>query len=96
MLKFYRLSVQGSSCGLSRHLEEGDPWDMACEIMLGPEGWLHIHHRLPDDAKVMLCEVSTEQHTPPRCRKPRERIVEKHLGEWTLADFRRPDEVMRT
>jgi hypothetical protein len=72
-------------------MEAGDPWALACEFMLGPTGHVHLE-RLPDEARVTLSETTSEQYTPPRCRKPRTRMVDTQLGAWTLGDFRRAQE----
>jgi hypothetical protein len=37
---------------------------------------------------VRLCETTTEEYVPPRCKKPRTRIVHTPIGQWTLGVFR--------
>ena len=39
--KCYELGIEGRGTEM-RHIEPGEPWEMACEFLLGPCGELHI------------------------------------------------------
>ncbi len=88
--KCYELGIEGRGTEM-RHIEPGEPWDMACKFLLEPCGELHIPtvKALPDENTVVLWEVGREEYLPPRCRKPRTRLVRREIGRWTLGEFRR-------
>lgn len=81
-----QLHIEGYPCNIfSVPDPEGELFEVSAKLI---DGHLRLLADLPDSAKVVLTEESIEQYTPPRCRKPRERLVSRPIMEWTLGEFR--------
>jgi hypothetical protein len=83
----WKISVEGEPWSASAVPDpEGTPLEVALQLMDGIR-LARVKH-LPDSAKVLLKRVTQDKYTPPRCRKPRDRLVETVVASWPLGEFR--------
>jgi hypothetical protein len=87
----YAIHVQGTgvttSCLNSHLFDLGDDlFKIAWELI---RHHLGMSKALPDSTPVLLLDERVEEWLPPRCRKPRKRVVRDVVARFTLGDFRR-------
>ena len=77
------LRIEGSHYGISRCPQpQGTPLEVAKELATSVIG------DVADDTMMFLIESQIEEYVPPRCRKPRTRIVEAKIGEWAWKELK--------
>jgi hypothetical protein len=85
----HELAIQGTSSTISRMPEpEGTPFEIANGLIEADLDMPSVKV-LPDSALVVLLDGQVEEYLPPRCRKPRKRIVRKEVARFSLGEFRK-------
>ena len=82
---FYTIKVAGLSYSSSGHFLKTDDYRQVAVQLT------RIERQLPeieDEREVEMVLTETEKYLPPRCKKPRTRIKEEFLANYTMGELR--------